>query len=71
MDPAAVRFRFKSSVPPVHEGDPAEQEVDQLRSKSYVPVTFGHTVLRAETTTLYALAAVQTVIHERKAWEPT
>ena len=53
------------------EGGLAENEIDQLRSKSFVPITFGHTVLRAETAALYALAAVQTVIYERKAWEPT
>jgi 16S rRNA (uracil1498-N3)-methyltransferase len=53
------------------EGGLAEDEVDLLRSKSFVSVTFGHTVLRAETAALYALAAVQTVIYERKAWEPT
>jgi len=53
------------------EGGLAEDEVDLLRSKSFVSVTFGHTVLRAETAALYALAAVRTVIYERKAWEPT
>jgi 16S rRNA (uracil1498-N3)-methyltransferase len=53
------------------EGGLAENEIDQLRSKSFVPITFGRTVLRAETAALYALAAVQTVIYERKAWEPT
>jgi len=53
------------------EGGLAENEIDQLRSKGFVPITFGHTVLRTETAALYAIAAVQTVIYERKAWEPT
>jgi 16S rRNA (uracil1498-N3)-methyltransferase len=52
------------------EGGLAQNEIDLLRSKSFLPITFGHTVLRAETAALYALAAVQTVIYERKAWEP-
>ncbi len=52
------------------EGGLAEKEIDLLRRKRFVPITFGHTVLRAETAALYALAAVQTVIYERKAWEP-
>jgi 16S rRNA (uracil1498-N3)-methyltransferase len=53
------------------EGGLAENEIDLLRSKSFVSITLGHTVLRAETAALYALAAVQTVIYEREAWEPT
>jgi 16S rRNA (uracil1498-N3)-methyltransferase len=53
------------------EGGLDENEINLLRSKSFVPITLGRTVLRAETAALYALAAVQTVIHERKVWEPT
>ena len=53
------------------EGGLADDEISLLRSKNFMPITFGHTVLRVETAALYALAAVQTVIYERKAWEPT
>jgi len=53
------------------EGGVSPEEVDLLRRKSFVPITVGHTVLRTETAALYAIAAVQIVLHERKAWEPT
>jgi 16S rRNA (uracil1498-N3)-methyltransferase len=53
------------------EGGLAQNEIDLLRGKCFVPITLGYTVLRAETAALYVLAAVQTVIYERKAWEPT
>ena len=53
------------------EGGLSNEELDLLRSKRFVPVTVGYTVLRTETAALYAVAAVQTVIHERMEWEPT
>jgi 16S rRNA (uracil1498-N3)-methyltransferase len=53
------------------EGGLSPQEVDLLRRKSFVPITLGHTVLRTETAALYAIAAVQIVMHERNAWAPT
>jgi 16S rRNA (uracil1498-N3)-methyltransferase len=53
------------------EGGLSAEEVELLRSKSFVPITVGHTVLRTETAALYAIAAVQTIIHERNAWAPT
>ena len=53
------------------EGGLSAEEVELLRSKSFVPITVGHTVLRTETAALYAIAAVQIVMHERNAWAPT
>jgi 16S rRNA (uracil1498-N3)-methyltransferase len=53
------------------EGGLSPEEVDLLRRKRFVPITVGHTVLRTETAALYAIAAVQIVIHERNAWAPT
>ena len=53
------------------EGGLSPEEVDLLRRKSFVPITVGHTVLRTETAALYAIVAVQIVMHERNAWEPT
>jgi 16S rRNA (uracil1498-N3)-methyltransferase len=52
------------------EGGLSPEEVELLRRKGFVPITLGHTVLRTETAALYAVAAVQTVIHERNLWEP-
>jgi 16S rRNA (uracil1498-N3)-methyltransferase len=53
------------------EGGLSAEEVQLLRSKSFVPITVGQTVLRTETAALYAIAAVQIVMHERNAWAPT
>lgn len=53
------------------EGGLSPEEADLLRRKSFVPITVGHTVLRTETAALYAIAAVQIVLHERNAWAPT
>jgi 16S rRNA (uracil1498-N3)-methyltransferase len=53
------------------EGGLSPEEVELLRSKNFVPITVGDTVLRTETAALYAVAAVQIVMHERDAWEPT
>jgi len=53
------------------EGGLSEQELVLLRERQFVPVTVGYTVLRSETAALYAVAAVQTVIYERQAWEST
>ena len=53
------------------EGGMSEQELILLRESRFVPVTVGYTVLRTETAALYAVAAVQTVIYERQAWEST
>jgi 16S rRNA (uracil1498-N3)-methyltransferase len=53
------------------EGGLSREEVELLRRKNFVPITFGDTVLRTETAALYAVAAVQIVMHERNAWEPT
>jgi 16S rRNA (uracil1498-N3)-methyltransferase len=53
------------------EGGLSPEEMELLRNKSFVPITVGKTVLRTETAALYAIAAVQIVIHERNAWEPT
>jgi 16S rRNA (uracil1498-N3)-methyltransferase len=52
------------------EGGMAEEEVDLLVSLGFLPVTVGQTVLRTETAALYALAAVQTILQEREAWQP-
>jgi 16S rRNA (uracil1498-N3)-methyltransferase len=53
------------------EGGLSAEEVQLLRSKSFVPITVGLTVLRTETAALYAIAAVQIVMYERNAWAPT
>jgi 16S rRNA (uracil1498-N3)-methyltransferase len=47
------------------EGGLSPEEVDLLGKKSFVPITVGQTVLRTETAALYAIAAVQIVMHER------
>ncbi len=53
------------------EGGLSSEEVDLLRRQGFVPITVGNTVLRTETAALYAIAAVQIVMSERNAWEPT
>jgi 16S rRNA (uracil1498-N3)-methyltransferase len=53
------------------EGGLSLEEVNLLRKTSFVPITIGDTVLRTETAALFAVAAVQIVMHERNAWEPT
>jgi 16S rRNA (uracil1498-N3)-methyltransferase len=53
------------------EGGLSAEEVSLLRSKGFVPITVGQTVLRTETAALYAIAAIQIVIQERNAWAPT
>jgi 16S rRNA (uracil1498-N3)-methyltransferase len=53
------------------EGGLAADELEQLRERSFTPITVGDTVLRTETAALYAIAAVQTVLYERMEWEPT
>jgi 16S rRNA (uracil1498-N3)-methyltransferase len=53
------------------EGGLSPEEVQLLGSRGFVPVTVGQNVLRTETAALYAVAAIQTVIHERDTWEPT
>jgi 16S rRNA (uracil1498-N3)-methyltransferase len=53
------------------EGGLSPEEVNLLRRKCFVPITVGQTVLRTETAALYAIAAVQIVMHERDTWAPT
>jgi len=53
------------------EGGLSAEEGKLLRSKSFVPITVGQTVLRTETAALYAIAAVQILMYERNAWAPT
>ncbi len=52
------------------EGGLSDEEIRQLRERGFVPITLGSRVLRTETAALYAIAAVQAVIFERKAWKP-
>jgi 16S rRNA (uracil1498-N3)-methyltransferase len=53
------------------EGGLSAEEMQLLRSKNFVPITVGLTVLRTETAALYAIAAVQILMYERNAWAPT
>jgi 16S rRNA (uracil1498-N3)-methyltransferase len=50
------------------EGGFAADEVQLLRERGFLPVTFGATVLRTETAALFAVAAVQIVLQEKEAW---
>jgi len=50
------------------EGGIAEKEIDFLIDTGFHPVCFGTNVLRTETAAIYAIAAVQSIILERKAW---
>jgi len=50
------------------EGGFADEEVRFLRERSFLPVTFGGTVLRTETAALFAVAAVQIVLQEKEEW---
>lgn len=50
------------------EGGFDAQELDFLRERGFLPVTFGGTVLRTETAALFAVAAVQIVLQEKQAW---
>jgi 16S rRNA (uracil1498-N3)-methyltransferase len=52
------------------EGGFAEEEVRLARARGFLPITLGERVWRTETAALFAVAAVQTVVEEREAWEP-
>lgn len=51
------------------EGGFTEEEVRLLQDKGYKPVFLGPGVLRTETAALYACAAVQTILREKKRWQ--
>lgn len=50
------------------EGGLSAAEVDHLRSRGGLPVWLGPFVLRAETASVYALAAVNTILQETPEW---
>jgi 16S rRNA (uracil1498-N3)-methyltransferase len=50
------------------EGGLSPAEVDGLRSQGALPVWLGPFVLRAETASLYAVAAVNTILQETSEW---
>lgn len=50
------------------EGGFSPTEVTTLTDMTFRPVYLGRNVLRTETAALYAVAAVQTVIRERRLW---
>jgi 16S rRNA (uracil1498-N3)-methyltransferase len=52
------------------EGGFAREELGLARARGFLPITLGELVWRTETAALFAVAAVQTVIEERKDWEP-
>ena len=52
------------------EGGLADEELDFLVSRGFQPVTVGVTVLRTETAAVFAVAAIQTILQERQAWQP-
>lgn len=52
------------------EGGFAEEEVRLALARGFLPITLGELVWRTETSALFAVAAVQTVIEEREAWKP-
>ncbi|WP_053227972.1 RsmE family RNA methyltransferase [Spirochaeta cellobiosiphila] len=51
------------------EGGLAAEEVNEMRSWNYKPVFLGSNILRAETASLYATAAVKTIIQEKSSWK--
>lgn len=50
------------------EGGLSPAEVVELRARGALPVWFGPFVLRAETASLYAVAAVNTILQEPREW---
>ncbi|HUX11516.1 MAG TPA: RsmE family RNA methyltransferase [Spirochaetia bacterium] len=50
------------------EGGLSNNEIEQLLQSGFVPVFLGPHVLRTETAALYAIAAVQIVLLEKKTW---
>ncbi len=50
------------------EGGLSKNEIEQLLQSGFVPVFLGPHVLRTETAALYAIAAVQIVLLEKKSW---
>jgi len=50
------------------EGGFPESEIRFLAESGYSPVILGPSILRTETAALYAIAAVQIVLAERKTW---
>jgi 16S rRNA (uracil1498-N3)-methyltransferase len=50
------------------EGGLSQAEVDALRAQGALPVWLGPFVLRAETASLYAVAAVNTILQETQEW---
>ena len=51
------------------EGGLADSEIAYLQNMGFVPVYLGPRVLRTETAALYAIAAVQIVLLEKKTWQ--
>jgi len=51
------------------EGGLAETEIVHLRNMGFAPAYLGSRVLRTETAALYAIAAVQIVLLEKKTWQ--
>lgn len=50
------------------EGGFDPSEVESFLAAGFLPIHFGGSVLRTETAALYALAAVKTILAERKTW---
>lgn len=53
------------------EGGISPEEIERLMNSNFVPVHFDINILRAETASLYGLAAVQSVILEKSKWQCT
>ncbi len=51
------------------EGGLAEKEIEFLKGAGFYPVYLGGRVLRSETAALFAVAAVQTILEEKRAWK--
>jgi len=51
------------------EGGLSDNEIKYLRENSFQPAYLGDNVLRTETAALYAVAAVKTILLERKSWK--
>jgi len=50
------------------EGGFAQEEISWLLASGFLPVFLGDTVLRADTAAIYAIAAIKTILLEKKDW---
>jgi len=51
------------------EGGIAQNEFELLKDTGFIPVHFKTNILRAETAAIYGIAAIQTLVTEKKIWQ--